>query len=134
MSSQNMSPPSGRVKRAYKRRAITPAAAISVTPLPLPRLPALDPLEAAQETARNAQEGNLKLAKSVETLRETLETIVSAEMDRMTGLAVQATELRALAVAGLERYSAISGQSWRRHKLTGPTRAGDRDLATLEEG
>lgn len=133
MSSQGMSPPSGRVKRADKRRVITPAAAISVTPLPLPRLPQLDPLEAAQEEARHAKEGNLKLAKSVEALRQTLETIAQAEIDRTTGLAVSAKDLRQLAASGLDAYSVISGQSWRRHKLTGPTRAGDRDLATLEE-
>jgi hypothetical protein len=82
-------------------------------------LPALDALQAAQETARNAQEGNLKLARAVDTLRTTLETIVVAEMDRTTGLPTTAKDLRGIAVQGLNAYSQLSGQSWRRHKLIG---------------
>lgn len=131
MSSQSMTPPSGRVKRKYTRRA---AKILGEANGEKPSLGLPDPLWAAQETARCASEGNLKLAKAVDALRETLETIVAAEYDRVTKLPVSATQLRQLAVAGLDRYTAVCGQNWRlaRNKLTGATRAGDRDLTTLE--
>lgn len=94
-----------------------------------PSLPPLDPLESALETARNAQEGNLKLSRAVEALRTGLETIAFAEMDNSTGLPVSATDLRGLAVNALDAYSRVCGQQWRRHPLVG-SRAGDRDLST----
>lgn len=90
-----------------------------------------DALEAAQEVARNAQEGNLKLARSVDALRTALETIVIAEMDRRTGLPTTTKDLRGIAMAGLDAYSQVSGQSWKRHKLIGNW-AGDRNLDGLE--
>jgi hypothetical protein len=96
-----------------------------------PKLPPLDSLEAALETARNAQEGNLKLARSVDVLRQTLETIVMAEIDNSTGLPVAAADLRTLAVAGLDAYSKLTGQSWRRHPII-QSRAGDRTLTGLD--
>lgn len=100
-----------------------------------PRLPHLDPLEAAQEAARHAQEGNRKLALSIDALRQALETIVTAEIDRTTGLPVQARDLRQLAIEGLDAYSQLTGQNWRRVKLTGPSRAGDRNMSRLgDEG
>jgi hypothetical protein len=93
---------------------------------PRPPLPPLDPLLAAQEAAHHALEGNLKLSRSVDILREGLETIVIAEVDRRTGIPVGARELRELAAACLDRYSTHTGQNWRlpRNKLTGATRAG----------
>jgi hypothetical protein len=97
-----------------------------------PSLGLPDALEAAREAARNAQEGNLKLCRAVDILRSTLEMIAGAEMDRMTGLLVKPHEFRQMAVDGLNAYSTLTGQSWKRHKLTGPTRAGDRSLDTLE--
>lgn len=95
-----------------------------------------DPLEAAQESARVAQEGNLKLAKAVEALRAGLETIVGASVpgaiDRTTGLPVGVHDLAEIAVNALDAYSGICGQSWKRAKLSGATRAGDRSLQGLE--
>jgi hypothetical protein len=118
-----------RVKRAYVRRKLKAPRSSQTADKPRIGLP--DPLEATQEAARLAQNGNLKLAKAVDCLRQGLETIVTAEMDRRTGLAVSAKELRMLAAATLDAYSAICGQSWRRHKLIGD-RSGDRDLSTLD--
>lgn len=98
-----------------------------------PKLGHLDPLESAQETARNAQEGNVKLARAVDALRASLEVIVTAEVDNTTGLPVQAHDLRLLAVQGLDAYSQLTGQNWRlaKNKLVN-SRAGDRNIATLE--
>lgn len=84
-----------------------------------PKLGLPDELEAAQESARNAQEGNVRLARAVDALRTALETIVVAEMDRTTGLPTTTKDLRGIATAGLDSYSQISGQSWKRHKLIG---------------
>jgi hypothetical protein len=83
-----------------------------------------DPLLAAQEEALHFKEGNRKLGLVVEALREGLEVITVAEWDRKTNRPVSADDLRKLAVAALDRYSAIIGQSWRTHRLTGPTLAG----------
>lgn len=96
-----------------------------------PKMGHLDPLEAAQETARNAQEGNLKLARAVDALRAGLEEISVAEIDNATGLPVSARDLRLLAVSTLDAYSKLTGQNWRRHKII-ESRAGDRNIATLE--
>lgn len=84
-----------------------------------PPIPALDPLEAAQEAARHAQEGSLKLSKAVDTLRTGLETIVHAEMDHQTKLPVTLKDLKGIAIEALDAYSQISGQNWRRAKLVG---------------
>ena len=89
-----------------------------------------DPLEAARETARHMAEGNRKLAVSVDALRQALENIARAEWDHQTNSPVGPTELRALAVAGLDAYSKLIGQDWRRNPLVG-SRAGDRNIATL---
>ena len=97
-----------------------------------PSLGLPDPLEAAQEAARLAQEGNLKLSRSVDALRTALETIVIAEVDNTTGLPTTTKDLRGIAVAGLNAYSQVSGQSWKRHKIIGNW-AGDRNLDTLED-
>jgi hypothetical protein len=96
-----------------------------------PKLGTLDPLESAQETARNAQEGNIKLSRAVDALRSGLETISVAEVDNATGLPVSAKDLRMLAVSTLDAYSKLTGQNWRRHRIV-ESRAGDRNLATLE--
>ena len=113
-----------RAKRKYTRRK--PVAE-------KPRLPQLDPLEAALETARHAQEGNHKLGRAVEALRAGLEAIAYAEVDRSTGLPATPKDLRLLAAAALDAYSQVTGQNWRRVKLTGSTRAGDRNINGTEE-
>jgi hypothetical protein len=97
-----------------------------------PRLGVPDALEAAQEVARNMQEGNHKLGQAVTVLRQALETIVHAEVDNHTGLPVSAKDLRMLAKASLDAYSQISGQSWRRNPLIGD-RSGDRNMETLSQ-
>jgi hypothetical protein len=133
-------------KRKYKKRrkvrgtrktAARPAVAPNITQKP--PLPPLDPLEQAQEAARLAQEGSYKLSKAVDVLRATLETIVQAEVDRKTGLRVNTQDLRGIAVSGLDEYSVISGQNWRRSKLlgnwaggTGNTPVHERDMKTQE--
>jgi hypothetical protein len=90
-----------------------------------------DPIEVLREREKSATEGNRKLTLAVDCLRKCLENIAVAEIDLQTGAAVGAAQLRELAVNGLNHYSSISGQSWRRHRVI-DTRAGDRDLSTLE--
>jgi hypothetical protein len=100
---------------------------------PKPNLPALDPHAAAKEVEAHAAEGNRKLCMAVDALRSGLETIVAAEMDNTTGLPATAYDLRTLAVEALNAYSQLTGQNWRRVKLSGPTRAGDRNQSTLRD-
>jgi hypothetical protein len=99
------------------RKRARKSVAIPVAEKPSLGLP--DSLEAAQETARHAQEGSLKLSRAVDALRTALETIVMAEVDRTTGMAVTTRDLRGIAVDGLNAYSQICGQSWKKHKLVG---------------
>ena len=103
----------------YPRKKTPPA------PSERPRLGLPHPLEASQEEARCAKEGNRKLALAVETLRAGLETITIAEIDRATGFSVTAETLRRLAGEALDAYGAQTGQNWRspRNKISGPTRA-----------
>lgn len=103
-------------------------------PAEKPKLPILDPLEAAQETARCAQEGAHKLGRAVEVLRQGLETLAVAEYDHEEGRPLGARDLRRIACETLDAYSALSGQNWRnpRNKIVG-SRAGDRDLTNLQE-
>lgn len=108
-----------------------PRKKVAAAPVAKVNLPPLDPLEAAREVARHAQEGNHKLAMAVDTLRTALETVVMAEMDLTTKRPTTTGDLRAIAVNGLNAYSQLTGQSWRRHKIIGSW-AGDRDLKTLE--
>lgn len=96
-----------------------------------PKLGVPDPLTAAREAAAHAQEGSLKLSRSVDVMRVALELIVSAEMDLQTGHPVTIRDLKGIATGALDEYSRISGQSWKRHKLIGD-RSGDRNLSTLE--
>ncbi len=110
-----------------KRRGRPPKPKIAV-PTEKPKLPPLDPFAAAKEAEAHAQEGNRKFCLAVDALRSGLELIVVAEMDNATGLPTTVLDLRKLAVETLNQYSAITGQSWRRAKLSGPTRAGDRSL------
>lgn len=100
-----------------------------------PSLPRLDPLEAAQEAARNAQEGNVKLAKAVDILRLGLETLVIAEFDNLTKLPLSVRDLRQLAADTLDAYSTHVGQDWRakRNKLTGATLAGTKGNKPVHE-
>jgi hypothetical protein len=93
-----------------------------------PRLGLPDPLEAALEEALHFKEGNRKLALAVEALREGLELITVAEWDHRLNRPVSIDDQRRIAIGALDAYSAIVGQSWRRHRLSGPTRAGDRTL------
>lgn len=88
-----------------------------------------DPLQAAQEEARNAKEGAHKLGRAVEALRVGLETVVMAQMDRQTGLPTTTADLRGIAVDALNAYSLICGQNWQRHRLIGNW-AGDRSVGT----
>jgi hypothetical protein len=88
-----------------------------------PSLPPLDPLAAAQEAAHHAQEGNVRLARACDILREGLQTIVQAEVDNETGLLVTAADLRQLAGATLQAFSSFSGQDWRKMRVV-HTRAG----------
>ena len=88
-----------------------------------PSLGLPDELAAAQEACRLAQEGNLKLSRSVDLLRGQLELIVQAEFDHKSKRLVTASDLRQLAVEGLDAYSEVSGQDWRRRPLIG-NRAG----------
>jgi hypothetical protein len=96
-----------------------------------PKLGLPDALAAAQEEARHAKEGALKLSRAIDALRTGLETIVIAEVDNRTGLPTTTKDLRGIAVEALNAYSRVSGQSWKRHKLIGSW-AGDRDVDTLE--
>lgn len=97
-----------------------------------PKLGLPDPLEAAQECARLAQEGNHRLAQAVDALRTALEVIVIAEYDRTTGQPTTTKDLRGIAVDGLNAYSAISGQSWKKHKLVGNWAGGTGNAAVTE--
>lgn len=99
-----------------------------------PKLGLPDPLEAAQEACRLAQEGNVKLCRGMDIFREALEMIVMAEFDHGTGKPVDAAQLRKLAEGALNGYSALSGQNWKlpKNKLSGATRAGDRSMQGLE--
>ena len=84
-----------------------------------PKLGLPDSLEAAQEAARLAQEGSYKLSRAVDVLRTALETIAGAEWDNQRNAPVTPKDLRELAVNGLDAYSQISGQNWKRAKLVG---------------
>ena len=120
---------SAKPKRSHHKKK-------AAVPVKKPNLPNLDPNDAAvwQEAARLAQEGNTKLARAIDALRECLQIIVVAEMDNQTKLPVTARDLRALAAEGLDAYSALTGQNWRRPRnQVVRTRAGDRNQSTLEE-
>ena len=118
-----------------KRRAQIPAPEdlVPASPPTKPSIGVPDPLDAAREELRHAKEGNLKLQRAIDGMRQTLETIVAAEFDHHRGQPVTAVELRTMATEGLNEYSRLTGQNWRRHKLIG-SRVGDRDMSTLGEG
>lgn len=107
-------------KRSHHKKKPNGAA-----PRPKPNLPPLDPVAAALEAAHHAQEGNTRLARAIDCLRECLQIIVVAEVDNQTKLPVTARDLRGLAAEGLDAYSALTGQDWRqpRHRVV-RTRAG----------
>lgn len=100
-----------------------------------PSLGLPDALGAAQEAARLAQEGNTKLARAVDVMRMALELIVTTSQpgmfDRQTGRPVSTQDLGNMALEALNAYSALTGQSWKRHKIIG-SYVGDRNLSTLE--
>lgn len=114
-------------REALRARAAQP---VSIAERPSIGLP--DPLEAAQEAARLAREGNHKLCGAVDALRTALETIVIAEYDSHTRAPTTTADLRKLAIEGLNAYSALTGQSWRRNKLIG-SYAGDRNIGNAEK-
>ena len=96
-------------------------------PAEKPSLGLPDPLEAARAEAVAAKAGNLKLQAAIDVMRTTLETLVLMEWDRTEDRPVTADELRKAAIAGLNQYSELTGQNWRRAKLIGD-RSGDRSL------
>jgi hypothetical protein len=117
-----------KLKRSHHKKKL------AVVPVKKPNLPPVDELAAAIEACRHAQEGNTKLARAIDALRECLQIIVVAEMDNHTKLPVTARDLRALAAEGLDAYSAITGQNWRLAKnRVVHSRAGDRNQATLAD-
>jgi hypothetical protein len=101
-----------------------------------PKLPNLDPNDAAiwQESARLAQEGNTKLARACDILREGLQMLVFAEFDHSTKPPTPMTSsmFRVAIAEILDTYSGITGQNWRspRNQVV-KTRAGkaDNDLS-----
>lgn len=121
-------PAPAKPKRSHHKKK----SAAEAPTKPKPKLPNLDPNDARiwQETAQLAQEGNTKLARAIDALRECLQTLVEAEMDFTVKppQPVQAHQLRALAAEGLEAYSDITGQNWRmpRNRVV-RTRAGVAD-------
>lgn len=86
-----------------------------------PKLGVPDSLEAAQECARLAQEGNVKLARAVDILRGAMEIAIIAEVDNQTGRLVTLQDLKGILSAGLDEYSRLTGQNWRlpKNKLQG---------------
>lgn len=82
-----------RRRRAKKKTRQKRSAAVKAKP----NLPPLNELAAAQEACRHAQEGNIKLARTIDFLREGLQTISIAEWDRVAGREVLASELRSMA-------------------------------------
>jgi hypothetical protein len=97
-----------------------------------PKMPNLDPNDAAiwQESARLAQEGNTKLARACDILREGLQMLVFAEFDHSTKPPTPMTSsmFRVAIAEILDTYSRITGQSWRnpRNQVV-KTRAGKAD-------
>jgi hypothetical protein len=95
-------------------------------------MPHLDPNDVAvwQETARLAREGNTKLARACDVLREGLQMLVYAEYDHSTRppTPMTASMLRAAAAEILDAYSRGTGQDWRLPKnQVVHTRAGKAD-------
>lgn len=116
-------------KRSHHKKKSNGA---SSTPTPKPPLPPVDGMAAAIEAARHAQEGNTRLARAIDVLREGLQTIAVAEMDNYTKMPVSAQQLRVMAVETLDAAAALAGQNWRtpRNQVV-RTRAGraDHDLS-----
>jgi hypothetical protein len=83
-----------------------------------PKLPNLDPNDVTvwQETARLAREGNTKLARACDILREGLQMLVFAEFDHSTRPPTPMTGsmFRSACAEVLEAYSLETGQDWRR--------------------
>jgi hypothetical protein len=95
---------------------------LKASPALKPNLPPLDGLAAAQEACRHAQEGNVKLSRTVDYLRQTLQTLAVAEWDRELNAPVSPADLRKMAA---EALSAI-WPDWRRRQVV-TTRAGSAD-------
>jgi hypothetical protein len=103
-------------KRSHHKKKPTQEATLAQKP----RLPPLDPNDVTlwQETARNALEGNTKLARAIDILREGLQLLVYAEFDHSTKPPTPMTSamLRTLAAETLDAYGRLTGQNWRAAK------------------
>lgn len=125
MASKRKKAVAAPLPKIVKRRPVKPSSArrapakSAAAPKEKPPIGLPDPLQAALESQRLAQEGNVKLSRSVDALRTACETVVIAEVDNTTGRAVTVTDLKGIVIAALNEYSRISGQSWKRHKLVG---------------
>ena len=99
-----------------------------------PKLPNLDPNDAAiwRQAAKNAQEGNAKLARGIDILRQGLQELAFAEVDFSTKppTPMSAAMFRTAIAEILDQWSALSGQNWRvpRNQVV-KTRAGTADGA-----
>ena len=124
-------------KRSHhkKKPTLSATAVLGAAITSKPHLGLPDELDATQEACRLAQEGNVKLARSVDVMRAALEMIATLSqpgmIDRQTNLAISTNDLGNMALEALNAYSHLTGQSWKRHKLIG-SRAGDRNLNGLE--
>jgi hypothetical protein len=107
-----------------KRKPGRPRKVALVPPAEKPALGLPDPLDAAQEACRLAQEGNVRLSRSIDACRLFLQGLSQAEYDHEKRREITAAELRAMAAQFL------SNQGWRKPIQT--TRAGDRTLNGLE--
>jgi hypothetical protein len=105
-------------KRSHHKKK--PAVAVTAELQTKPKLPPLDPNDARvwEETARNALEGNTKLARAIDILREGLQTLCFAEVDHSTKppTPMTASMLRSLAAETLDAYGRLTGQNWRSPK------------------
>ena len=97
-------------KRSHHKKK--PANGVAKTPAVKPPLPPVDGLAAALEATRHAQEGNVRLSRAIDVLREGLQTISIAEMDNYTKMPVSAQQLRVMAVETLQAAAALAGQNW----------------------
>jgi hypothetical protein len=124
----NASAETVKPKRSHHKKK--PAVAVTAVLETKPKLPPLDPLAAAQEACQLAQEGNIKLARAIDILREGLQLLVFAEADHSTKppTPMTASMLRTLAAETLDAYGRLTGQNWRspRNQVV-HTRAGKAD-------
>ena len=127
-------PTPAAAKRITSAPSISPEGASNATAAPAkvgkgkkvkpgkvkPKLPPLDPNDARiwQETAQHAQEGNVKLMRACDILREGLQMLVFAEFDHSTKPPTPMTSsmFRTAAAEILDAYASETGQNWRNPK------------------